>query len=129
MSEIRNLLNKAESMFLESLDNPSAKEREMDRLGWERTGHYDFIRDKVVAAQKRPEFKGYKTKVVRIPHSKLSRGGPGNGYGLYAEPAYFEDKREREEIQRKEREIAQLKNERETIKARLKEIDQILGSN
>ena len=127
MSDTRNLLNISEGLFCESLDNPSAGERKMQELGWSFTGVYERDKDKVIERQKRPEYKGYKTKVVRVPDSKLSRGPVGVGWSLYAEPRYFEDKREKEAIARKEREIAAMKKERETIKARLAEINKQLG--
>lgn len=95
--------------------------------GFQFTGVYDYDRDKVKARRNDPEFKGYKTMVVDIPHSPLSRGGSGKGYSLFAEDKYFTDKRAKQDEEKSARELALMKTERETIIARLAEIDKVLG--
>lgn len=77
-----------------------ATEREAKERGYRFTGVYDWDKEKVKTRQK--EFAGYKTLLVNVPSSKLSRSSRGMGYSVYIEPRYFRDR----EIERLKKVIA-----------------------
>lgn len=75
--------------------------------GFEYTGDYE--RSMELIKNRQLEYKGYKTVIVTIPDSPLSRGFIGKGYSIFAEKKYFIDK-EKNELKEK---LSRLKGRRE----------------
>ena len=112
------------------------KEKQAEQKGYSFTGSYE--RDKETIKEKAKEYKkqGYKVVICDVPDSKLSRGGRGMGYSIYAEPKYFID-REIESIKTRleqvdtikqlalddyNKKIAKIDNEKEIMEKRLEEL-------
>ena len=97
-----------------------ATEKEAIERGYVFTGVYDWDREKVKARQK--EFTGYKTLLVSVPPSKLSRSSHGMGYSIYIEPRYERDQRAehfKKVVADKERRLAAAKKDYEDALAKI----------
>lgn len=67
-------------------------EKQAAGKGYSFTGTYSFDKEEVKEAAKLIRTAGYKAITVTVPFSKLSRGGGGEGYSVYAERRYFTDR-------------------------------------
>lgn len=65
-------------------------EHQARQEGLEFTGIYNFNKEETKARIVRERKEKPKTRIVlvRVPHSKLSRGGPGCGWAVYACPKF-----------------------------------------
>ena len=65
-------------------------ERQAQQEGLNFTGIYSFNKDEVKnrITDIRREFPKARIVLVNVPHSKLSRSGPGMGYSAYADEVY-----------------------------------------
>jgi len=67
------------------------KEKQAEEKDYRFTGHYERNKDSIKENAKEYKKKGYKVVICEVPDSKLSRGGGGMGYSIYAEQKYFID--------------------------------------
>ena len=67
------------------------REKQAEEKGYRFTGSYGRDKDEIKERAKEYKAKGYKVVVVDEPDSKLSRGGGGMGYSVFAERKYFID--------------------------------------
>jgi hypothetical protein len=65
-------------------------ERQAQEQGLHFTGHYSSDKDEVkrCIAEDRVKYPKARIVLVNVPHSKLSRSGPGMGYSAYADDKY-----------------------------------------
>ena len=113
------------------------RENQAEQKGYKFTGAYGRDKD-VIKERAKKEFKekGYRVVVCDVPDSKLSRGGRGTGYSIYAEQKYFIDQeiesinkilshvdsRKQLALDEYNRKISEIENERVKMEERLKEI-------
>lgn len=98
-----------------------ATEREARERGYVFTGIYGWDKE-VIKDRQKAEFIGYKTLLVNVPASPLSRGGM-TGYSVYVEPRYERDRRIsklRERIIQEDDRLAHAKAEYEALVASIK---------
>ena len=114
------------------------KENQAMEKGYRYTGSYERNKDTIKEQAKEYKAKGYKVVICNVPDSKLSRGGGGMGYSIYAEPKYFIDKEVKElnerlnyiesrkqyELDKYNNAILEIENEKSRMETRLKELNQ-----
>jgi len=67
------------------------KEKQALEKGYRFTGDYERNREEIKKQATEYKANGYKVVIVEEPDSKLSSGGCGIGYSIYAEQKYFID--------------------------------------
>ena len=112
------------------------RENQAEQKGYRFTGDYGRDKDDMKERAKGYKAKGYKVVVCDVPDSKLSIGGRGTGYSIYAEQKYFIDQeiesinkilshvdsRKQLALDEYNRKISEIENERVKMEERLKEI-------
>jgi len=86
------------------------REKQAEEKGYRYTGIYARNRDELkLRITEEFKSKGYKAVICEVPDSKLSRGGRGMGYSIYAELKYLID----EEIRKISRELGNINNRKQ----------------